>query len=178
MTSKRPNPIRFVAVLTLLGSILPILTLGRGAALSLPLYGIATLMLFGFTKRRDVRLALFASVACFLGSLFTFAGLLGPVMLFGIVISWLEAVRRQASETPGSRAAIHFRSVQYFLLIISITTLFFRTSTDLATAWLSSIAAGLGLSVCIYMILASYSWWAELKPGRKSESEQSDSLSL
>jgi len=177
MTMLKP-PVRIVALIILIANILPLVTLGEGILFAIFLYGAAGLVLGILTKRGDVRLCLALSVLSFL-TCFSLGDRLAPLVIFGGVLLWIEALRRQASETEGSRAAVHYRSIQGFLTIMLVLAVAIFTSTDAETeAWVASIEIALGLSVGIYLILASYCWFAELKTGAVLTDDSSDKISL
>ena len=104
---------------------------------------------------------------------------LAPLVIFGGILLWIEALRRQASETEGSRAAVHYRSIQGFLTVMLALAVpvFLRISAD-DEAWIASIEVAIGLIVGIYLVLASFCWFAELKPGAVLADDSSDQLSL
>ncbi len=176
----RKSPVRIVALIILIANVVPLITLGTGIALSVFLYGAAGLMLAIVTKRGDVRICLALSVFSFIsGITLVEFGPSGPLCLLGGLLLWIEALRRQASVTDGSRAAIHYRSVQGLILALSFSLVpILWVTGHTAKAWLISITAGIGLIVGIYLVLASYCWFAELKPGATLTDEFTDQLSL
>ena len=171
-------PVRIVALIILIANILPLVTLGEGIVFAIFLYGAAGLVLGIVTKRGDVRLCLALSLLSFL-ICFSLDERLAPLVIFGGMLLWIEALRRQASETEGSRAAAHYRSIQGFLTVMLVLAVpvFLRISAD-TEAWIASIEIAMGLIVGIYLVLASYCWFAELKPGAVLADDSSDQLSL